>query len=93
MRLDVQFTYNKIKALYEKSSVNGKIETPSILSFTRYTAECWVLDQNRPKNPYECVGRSSILCSTQVASIACLKQHTSRLFHLLLPRLLPAGGL
>ena len=30
---------------------------------------------------------------TQVASIACLKQHTSCLFHLLLPRLLPAGGL
>ena len=30
MRLDVQFTCNKIKALYEKSSVNVKIETPSI---------------------------------------------------------------
>ena len=30
---------------------------------------------------------------TQVASIACLKQHTSCLFHLLLPRLLPAGSL
>ena len=94
MQMDVQFAREtKIKALYEKSSVNVKIETPSIFSFTRYTAECWVLDQNSPKNPYECVGRSSILCSTQVASIACLKQHTSRLFHLLLPRLLPAGGL
>ena len=93
MRMDVQFTCNKIKALYEKSSVNVKIEPPSIFSFMRCTAACWVLDQNRLKNPYECVRRSSILCSTQVASIACLKQHTSCLFHLLLPRLLPAGGL
>ena len=80
LRMDVQFTCNKIKALYEKSPVNVHIEPPSIFSFTRYTAACWVLDQNGPKNPYACVGRSSILCSTLVASIACLKQHTSRLF-------------
>ena len=80
LRMDVQFTCNKIKALYEKSPVNVKIEPPSIFSFTRYTVACWVLDQNGLKNPYACVGRSSILCSTQVASIACLKQHTSRLF-------------
>ena len=93
LRMDVQFTCNKIKALYEKSPVNVKIEPPSIFSFTRYTVACWVLDQNGLKNPYACVGRSSILCSTQVASIACLKQHISCLFHLLLPRLSPAGGL
>ena len=66
--MDVQFACEtKIKGLFEKSSVNVNIETPAIFSFTRYTATRWVLDQNRLENPYECVGRSSILCSTQVA--------------------------
>ena len=59
--MDVQFACEtKVKALYEKSSVNVTIETPSIFSFTRYTAACWVSVQNRPKNPYECVRISSI---------------------------------
>ena len=66
--MDVEFSCeNKIKALYEKSPVNVYIEPPSSFSFTRYNATCWVLDQNRLENPYACVGRSSILCSTRVA--------------------------
>ena len=66
--MDVLFTCeNKIKALYEKSPVNVNIEPPASFSFTRYTATCWVLVQNRLENPYACVGRSSILCSTRVA--------------------------
>ena len=65
MRIDVQFTYkNKIKALYERSPVNVNIEPRSNFSFTRYTATCWGLDQNRLENPYACVRISSILCST-----------------------------
>ena len=59
--MDVQFACEtKIKALNEKSSVNFKIETPSIFSFTHYTAACWVLVQSRLKNPYACVRISSI---------------------------------
>ena len=66
--MDVQFACEtKIKALFEKSPVNVNIEPPSIFSFTRYNATCWVLDHNRLENPYACVGRSSILCSTRVA--------------------------